>query len=112
MAKTPYFMGLMACGMSLVVGCISVFAQSVRIASVDVDSNGVIQVVTTGGEQLNPPTEPDQISLASPKLAEDERTAGWLVNDENCCTSYPIPLELAIYRDGKITHRFRPGQSI
>jgi hypothetical protein len=36
-----------------------------------------------------------------PKLAADRQTAGWLTEQENCCTSYAIHTGLTIYEDGK-----------
>jgi hypothetical protein len=37
-----------------------------------------------------------------PIVAEDKQTVGWLIDYENCCTSYPIPLTLVIFRSGEI----------
>lgn len=31
-----------------------------------------------------------------------KQTAGWLIEQENCCTSYTIPTGLAIYKAGKL----------
>jgi hypothetical protein len=39
-------------------------------------------------------------------VASDGRTVAWVVNFPNCCTSYPIPLTLVIFRDGTIVRRF------
>ena len=47
------------------------------------------------------------------KIAEDGRTVGWTVLYDNCCTSYPIPLLLVIYKDGKVQQRLnKSGQMI
>lgn len=64
------------------------------------------------GKEIPAPKEKDQVSCSSPKLAEDGKTAGWLVEYDNCCTSYPLPLSLVVYRNGKVVQRWKPGQSI
>ena len=47
-----------------------------------------------------------QASVEPPVVAPDGRTVAWVVNFPNCCTSYPIPLTLVIFRDGGIIRRF------
>ncbi|MDP3856166.1 MAG: hypothetical protein Q8Q73_00240 [Stagnimonas sp.] len=47
-----------------------------------------------------------QAAVGDAALTPDRRTAGWLVYYDFCCTSYPIPRELVLYRDGKIIWRF------
>jgi hypothetical protein len=39
-----------------------------------------------------------QVAVSAPKLAADKQTAGWLIEQENCRTSYSIPTGLAIYQ--------------
>ncbi len=39
--------------------------------------------------------------ISDPKVAGDKRTIAWTEQFDNCCTSYSIPLVLAIYRGGK-----------
>jgi hypothetical protein len=70
-----------------------------------------VHLVRRGGKEITIPKERDQVSASSPRIAEDEQTAGWLIDYENCCTSYPIPLTLVIYRAGRIV-RLRPGLMI
>jgi hypothetical protein len=45
--------------------------------------------------------EKNQVAVSAPKLAADKQTAGWLIEQENCCTSYSIPTGLAIYQAGR-----------
>lgn len=47
-----------------------------------------------------------QASVETPVLAPDGKTVAWIVNFPNCCTSYPIPLTLVVFRDGAIVQRF------
>ncbi|GGA61900.1 hypothetical protein GCM10011507_11790 [Edaphobacter acidisoli] len=49
-----------------------------------------------------------QVSVREPVIAKDGRTVGWLAEFPNCCTSYPIPLVLVLYRDGTILRRIVP----
>jgi hypothetical protein len=53
-----------------------------------------------------------QVSVEQPVIAKDGLTVGWTVNFPNCCTSYPIPLMLVIYRDGGILRRIIPRRTL
>jgi hypothetical protein len=79
------------------------------IASVKVGPDEQVHLVYGDGHEAIAPKERDQVDCASAKIAEDKRTAGWLVDFNNCCTSYPVPLVLIVYRDGKIVQRFDEG---
>ena len=64
------------------------------------------------GEVIVPP-EKDQDGVQQVKVAPDGRTVGWLVNTwASCCVSYSIPVDLVIWRDGKIIRRFHARQLI
>src|ERR1700676_2912997 len=62
------------------------------IEKVYVATDGQIHIVS-GGTDVLTPKEEGQVDCRSSKIAADGRTAGWLVESENCCTSYPIPAE-------------------
>lgn len=66
-----------------------------------VGSDGFAHLVDETGKDMAMPKEKDQVAVSAPKLAADKQTAGWLVEQENCCTSYPIPTALALYKAGK-----------
>jgi hypothetical protein len=87
-------------------------SKSSQIVKVDMDSGGKVHVFDSVGHDSISPQDKDQVSCSSPKIAEDKRTVGWLAAYPNCCTSYPLPLALVIYRDGKVIRQFQPGQSI
>jgi hypothetical protein len=88
-------------------------AEDPGIARVYVDdADGRVHIVNSAGRDVTIPKEKDQVRCDEPGIAEDKRTAGWLVDYENCCTSYPIPLTLVIYRDGRIQRRLQPGLMI
>jgi hypothetical protein len=42
------------------------------------------------------------VDFADPQISPDGQTVGWLAQYPNCCTSYPIPMKLVIYSDGKV----------
>lgn len=61
---------------------------------------------TDHGPVVAPRTDPDQQGFDEPHIAPDGQTAGWLMLEGNCCTSYPLPTELVLFRDGRILRRF------
>lgn len=76
------------------------------------DSDGTVHIVLSGGKAVTMRKQKDQVGSDDIKVAPDHRTAGWLLLYPNCCTSYPIPLSIAIYREGRLRRRFRPGMMI
>ena len=107
------------------VGCVLVLAnlfisaraQDGTVARAYVGKDGLVHVVlAAGGETVAAPEKypekgglPLQASVDNPIIAADGRTVGWIVNFDNCCTSYPIPLILAVYRDGRVIQRLTPS---
>ena len=82
------------------------------IARVYIDAEGALHLVDAAGHDTKASQEKDQVAFSSPQVADDDRTVGWLAEFPNCCTSYPIPLTLVIYRDGKIIQQLKPGMMI
>ena len=76
-------------------------AASAKLSKAYIGQDGLAHVVTQHGEDRGIPKAEGQVAVADPKLASDDRTAGWLIEQDNCCTSYPIPTRIGIYRDGK-----------
>ena len=79
------------------------FAQSkpTPLAKIYVGPEGLAHVVDDTGKDTAIHKEKNQVAVSAPKLSDDRQTAGWLIEQENCCTSYTIPTSLAIYRAGK-----------
>src|SRR5215475_13686573 len=71
-----------------------------------IDQEGQLHLVTADRRQITPARAPDQVGFDKPAISADGTTVGWLALYPNCCTSYPIPLALVIYRDGKVRHTF------
>jgi hypothetical protein len=76
-------------------------SKTARLTKVYAGSDGLAHVVDSKGKDRTIPRENKQVSVSAPKLAADNQTAGWLVEQDNCCTSYTIPTRLIIYRAGK-----------
>ena len=55
--------------------------------------------------------QPKQVGCADVSVADDGHTVGWSVLVDNCCTSYPIPTSIVVYKDGH-QHVIAPGQMI
>ncbi|MGN6512560.1 MAG: hypothetical protein ACTHKZ_03180, partial [Lysobacteraceae bacterium] len=47
-----------------------------------------------------------QAAFAEPRIAADGRTVGWLALYPGCCQSYPVPLQLVLFRDGRVLRAF------
>jgi hypothetical protein len=54
----------------------------------------------------------NDVGFAHLQLAPDRQTLGWEVDVENCCTSYPVPLRVVIFRHGKVFRSIVPGQMV
>jgi hypothetical protein len=71
-------------------------------------------VETLRPKQKSPEKEivENQEGITDLKVAEDQRTIGWAETFDNCCTSYSIPMGLAIYRSGKTVLHIQQGQML
>jgi hypothetical protein len=54
----------------------------------------------------------NQEGITEVKVAQDRRTIAWEETFDNCCTSYSIPLVLAIYRSGRTILHIQQGQML
>ena len=87
-------------------------ADAPQVERAFADSDGTVHVALAGGKAATIRKQKDQVGADDIKIAPDHRTAGWTQLYPNCCTSYPIPLTIAVYRDGRVRRRFRPGLMI
>jgi hypothetical protein len=83
-------------------------ADAAQIDRAYADHDGTVHVALVGGKSATIRKEKDQVGVDDIKVASDRRTAAWTELYPNCCTSYPIPLAIAVYRDGRVRRRFRP----
>jgi hypothetical protein len=69
-----------------------------------VDSAGQVRIVLSNHHVIRPQKDSNQVAFDRPAVSPDRRTVGWLALYPNCCTTYPIPLELVLLRaDGART---------
>ena len=79
------------------------------------ESDGAIRMAFADGTSIRVAPEAAEEGSAEPavysepRIAGDRRTVGWLIEYPNCCTSYPVPLVLVIYRDARPLLRLRDG---
>jgi hypothetical protein len=67
---------------------------------------GPVHIVLGDGTEVQPPVEKDQVGNSDALVSQDGRAAAWLVDYDNCCTSYPLSLKLIVYKPGKPVCRF------
>lgn len=77
-----------------------------------VDTDGQLHIVTADHRDIMPQKDNDQVGFERPAISDDRTTVGWLALYPNCCTSYPIPLALVLYRNGAVLRTFGGGLPI
>jgi hypothetical protein len=75
-------------------------------AWLDPDRQIMVQV---GGKAQTIARDPEQVSSSAPVVSPDRRTVGWLAETPGCCTSYPLPMTLMLYRPGEKLLRIGGG---
>jgi hypothetical protein len=65
--------------------------------------DGKVHVIYANGAVKAFPPEKQQVGCESILVAADQHTVGWSVLVKNCCTSYPIPTAIVLYRGGRKT---------
>ena len=86
--------------------------HSETVSRAYVGSNGAVRVVRADGREVVIPKEKEQQGAEELQISDNHKTLGWLVEYPNCCTSYPIPMTVVLYRDGRIIHRLQNGRAI
>lgn len=88
-------------------------AQAAPYTSAVVSNEGSVLNIHADSTNISiPRTEPTHEGFSNPKVSSDGHLVGWLELHSNCCTSYPIPLSLIIFAQGKIIQRFQEGLPI
>lgn len=77
-----------------------------------VDNNKRVHIVTSDGRDWSVPPEKGQEDAEKIQIAPDGKTVGWLVDTPTCCASHPVPLELIVWRSGKIIRKLNPSRGI
>ncbi len=84
---------------ALCFSALPAYSQIIQRAFVAKD--GSVRLVEHGGITKSIPPESKQVGAEHVRIAPDRHTVGWSVLIENCCTSYPIPITVNVYRDGR-----------
>jgi len=109
---------LTAVGVLLLAAAFSIQAQPTStqsrrsVARAYIGSKGTVHVVLSNGKDVEIPKQKDEVNSSSLAVAEDGQSAGWVVNFKNCCTSYPIPLMLIIYRPDRLILKLGGGMPV
>src|SRR5579862_5617931 len=72
-----------------------------RYTNASVEQSGNLRISTNEGRSIVVPREHDQVGSDHVAIASDGSAVGWVALYPNCCTSYPIPLKLFVYVNGK-----------
>jgi len=78
------------------------------LASIQKMPDGSIRLVQSNDQQRVIPAENEQTDVSDVRLSADRRFAGWFVLRDECCQSYPIPMELRLF-DGHTTRSVSDG---
>lgn len=76
------------------------------------DKTEIVRALRPKGRSTEGNIVYNQEGITDVKAAPDKRTIGWAETFDNCCTSYSIPLVLAIYRSGDTILEIRQGQML
>jgi hypothetical protein len=82
--------------------CAAFPCVAAQYSSARVNDKGELQIQAGRHLLPAPKIESEQVGFEQPAVSPDHSTVGWLALYPNCCTSYPLPLALVLYRDGKI----------
>lgn len=77
--------------------------RDVLFASAEVDAQGQLHIRTNDGKDITPAKDPTQVGFDKPAVSQDKHSVAWLALYPNCCTSYPIPLNLVMYSGGTVS---------
>ena len=70
------------------------------------DGTQIIQTLPPLKKSTDKETVFNAVGFSQVQLADDQKTLGWTVEVQNCCTSYSIPLSVVVFRSGRVLHSF------
>src|SRR5438128_2093966 len=73
-----------------------------KYTAASVDDSGRLHIQTSDGRSIFLMKQRDQEGFDNIAISPNGDAVGWLDLYPNCCTSYPIPLKLAVYMNGKL----------
>ena len=86
---------------AVMLAAVSVSAATETYLQATIDASGRLRIVTAGGKIILPRRLTTQVGFDMVAISPDGRVVGWVALYPNCCTSYPIPLTLVLYANGK-----------
>ena len=66
-----------------------------------IGNDGKAYVIFANGAVKIMPPERQQVGCDNILVDSDKHTVAWSMLVDNCCTSYPVPIAIVLYRDGK-----------
>jgi len=97
--------------LSLALVCSAAHAGVFQPPVVSEDSSELLLFTADTGVSA-PETHEDQDGFEDPQVSPDGQSVGWIALVASCCTSYPLPRAIVIYRDGEVVQKFDADQSI
>jgi hypothetical protein len=76
------------------------------------DGTEVIEKIPPKEKSTEANTVYNQEGISDIEVAADKRTIGWTAMVDNCCTSYTVPVSVAIYQSGKKVLHIQQGQMV
>lgn len=76
------------------------------------DDGTSLHFETTDGKSIAVDPLRDQVGFNQVRLSEDRKRLGWVALFPNCCTSYPVPLKLAVSSENGSVVVFPASQAI
>ncbi|MFZ6873645.1 hypothetical protein ACO0LF_16425 [Undibacterium sp. Di27W] len=76
------------------------------------DDHSQLNIVSKAGKFSAPLKEEGQLAFEQARVSASGNTLGWVAATNNCCTSYPLPTVLVIFRKGKVIRRFQEAPPI
>jgi hypothetical protein len=98
--ETPIVRVLSVCA-AILLALASPCSAADRYVGAMVDETGQLRIFTSDGRAIVLPKKPEQVGFDRIAISQDGGTVGWVALYPNCCTSYPIPLELVVYSGGE-----------
>ena len=81
-------------------------------AGIETSDAGDRFIVRTDGSKIPLPQFRYQVEIENMRVSSDGKRVGWLVDMPFCCTSYPVPMFLVIFKGGAIERVIEQGQCI
>lgn len=89
----------------LLLAALSLGASAQTYESATIAKDGSLRITTSDRRTIVVRKQGQQTALRDPVISNDRTAVGAQADYPNCCTSYDIPLQLVIYRGGRV-HRF------